>query len=107
LQEESVWPVVDFLLETFVFAYIGLQLKFVLFDLADSDEPGLTRTLVAAGVLLAVAIVFRVAAVYLLFGRWTLRFASAAGRSSPTRPPNPLPASTPRSRRSGSRWARP
>jgi hypothetical protein len=29
LQEEAVWPVVDFLLETFVFAYIGLQLRFV------------------------------------------------------------------------------
>src|SRR5205085_7814376 len=27
LQEEAVWPVLDFLLETFVFAYIGLQLR--------------------------------------------------------------------------------
>jgi NhaP-type Na+/H+ or K+/H+ antiporter len=73
LQEQAFWPVVDFVLETFVFAYIGLQLRFVLEDLADSAEPGLTRTLVAAGVLLVVAIVFRLVAVYLLFGRWTLR----------------------------------
>ncbi|NMO54996.1 sodium:proton antiporter [Actinoplanes sp. TBRC 11911] len=73
LQEEAFWPVVDFVLETFVFAYIGLQLKFVLQDLADSEQPGLVRTLVAAGVLLVVAIVFRMVVVYLLFGRWTLR----------------------------------
>ncbi|MEU7909138.1 sodium:proton antiporter [Actinoplanes sp. NPDC049118] len=73
LQEQAFWPVVDFVLETFVFAYIGLQLKFVLEDLADSAEPGLVRTLVAAGALLIVAIGFRLVAVYLLFGRWTLR----------------------------------
>jgi NhaP-type Na+/H+ or K+/H+ antiporter len=73
LQEQAFWPVLDFVLETFVFAYIGLQLRFVLGDLADSAEPGLIRTLVAAGVLLVVAIVFRLVAVYLLFGRWTLR----------------------------------
>jgi NhaP-type Na+/H+ or K+/H+ antiporter len=73
LQEDAFWPVLDFLLETFVFAYIGLQLKFVLEDLAHNAEPGLPRTLVAAGVLLAVAILFRLAAVYLLFGRWNLR----------------------------------
>jgi monovalent cation/hydrogen antiporter len=73
LQEEAVWPVIDFLLETFVFAYIGLQLKFVLADLADSAEPGLARTLLAAGVLLLAAIVFRLVGVYALFGRWRLK----------------------------------
>jgi len=54
-----------------VFAYIGLQLKFVLTDLAASD--GLVRTLVAGGVLLAAAIVLRLVGVFGLFGRWTLR----------------------------------
>ena len=73
LQEAAFWPVLDFLLETFVFAYIGLQLHFVLDDLYHSAEPILARTLVASGVLLVVAIVFRLLAVYLLFGRWTLR----------------------------------
>jgi monovalent cation/hydrogen antiporter len=73
LQEESFWPVLDFLLETFVFAYIGLQLKFVLEELAESDEPGLARTLIAAGVLLVVAILFRLLSVYVLFGRWLLK----------------------------------
>jgi NhaP-type Na+/H+ or K+/H+ antiporter len=73
LQEEQVWKTLDFLLETFVFAYIGLQLKWVVEELAASSSPGLTRTLVAAFVLLAVAIVFRFVAVFGLFGRWTLR----------------------------------
>ncbi|MBB4767091.1 cation:proton antiporter [Amorphoplanes digitatis] len=73
LQEQALWPVLDFVLETFVFAYIGLQLRFVLEELASSAEPGLVRTLAAAGALLVVAIVFRLVAVYLLFGRWTLR----------------------------------
>ncbi|MET0424931.1 MAG: sodium:proton antiporter [Actinoplanes sp.] len=73
IQEENVWPVLDFLLETFVFAYIGLQLKFVLDDLAEAEDPGLGRTLLAAGVLLVVAIVFRLLGVFALFGRWRLK----------------------------------
>jgi monovalent cation/hydrogen antiporter len=72
LQEDGVWPVVDFLLETFVFAYIGLQLKFVIQDLRAAEELGLGRTLIAAGVLLAAAIVLRLTGVYALFGRWAL-----------------------------------
>jgi monovalent cation/hydrogen antiporter len=75
LQEDQVWPVVDFLLETFVFAYIGLQLRFVLEDLSESDEIGLVPTLVTAGVLLAAAIVLRLAGVFALFGRFQLRDA--------------------------------
>ncbi|GID30278.1 cation:proton antiporter [Paractinoplanes brasiliensis] len=73
LQEEQVWRVLDFLLETFVFAYIGLQLKFVLRELADSADPGLVRTLVAAGVLLVAAMVLRMAGVFVIFGRWRLK----------------------------------
>ncbi|GLW79845.1 sodium/hydrogen exchanger [Actinokineospora globicatena] len=82
LQEDSVWRVMDFLLETFVFAYIGLQLKFVLTDLAATEETGLVRTLVAAGVLLVVAIVFRIVAVFGLFGRWTLHYRRAERRAA-------------------------
>ncbi|MBB4695614.1 cation:proton antiporter [Paractinoplanes abujensis] len=73
LQEEQVWRVLDFLLETFVFAYIGLQLKFVLAELAESENPGLARTLVAAAVLLVAAIVLRLAGVFVIFGRWRLK----------------------------------
>ena len=80
LQEDGVWPVLDFLLETFVFAYIGLQLKFVLAELAESEDPGLVRTLVAAGVLLVAAIVLRLAGVYGLFGRWAMEERSRRRR---------------------------
>lgn len=75
LQEDRVWPVVDFLLETFVFAYIGLQLRFVLEDLSGSDEIGLGPTLLTAGVLLLAAIGLRLAGVFALFGRLRLRMA--------------------------------
>jgi NhaP-type Na+/H+ or K+/H+ antiporter len=81
LQEEQVWRVLDFLLETFVFAYIGLQLKFVLEDLSEDGDPGLVRTLVAAGVLLVAAIAFRFVAVFALFGRWRLRHRMAERRA--------------------------
>ncbi|GAA2384898.1 sodium:proton antiporter [Dactylosporangium salmoneum] len=74
LQENAVWPVLDFLLETFVFAYIGLQLRFVLTDLGHaSARPGLAATIIAAAVLLVTVIVFRVAAVSAFFGWWGLR----------------------------------
>jgi NhaP-type Na+/H+ or K+/H+ antiporter len=80
LQEEAFWPVLDFVLETFVFAYIGLQLKFVLADLARQND--LERTLVASGVLLFAAIVLRMAGVYLLFGRWRLQWRMIQRRSA-------------------------
>jgi CPA1 family monovalent cation:H+ antiporter len=75
LQEDALWPVVDFLLETFVFAYIGLQLKFVVKDLAESADPGLGRTLAAAAVLLTAAIVLRMAGAFGFLGWWRLRWA--------------------------------
>lgn len=71
LMEGPVWEVVDFLLENFVFAYIGLQLKFVLDDLKD-ETPGLRAALIAGVVLLAAAVVVRMLGVILLFGRWAV-----------------------------------
>ncbi len=73
LQEDAVWPVVDFLLETFVFAYIGLQLKFVIGQLRASDDPGLGRTLIAAAVLLGAAIILRMIGAFGFFGWWRLQ----------------------------------
>ncbi|WP_433199258.1 cation:proton antiporter [Dactylosporangium sp. CS-047395] len=74
LQEDAVWPVFDFLLETFVFAYIGLQLRFVVSDLSHTTaKPGLTITLIAAAVLLVTVIVFRLGAVWLMFWWWDMR----------------------------------
>ncbi|MEU4695252.1 sodium:proton antiporter [Actinoplanes sp. NPDC023714] len=87
LQEEQVWKTLDFLLETFVFAYIGLQLKWVI------SSPNSARTLVAAFVLLIAAIVVRLVAVFVLFGRWRLRYdriqRRAASFRSARRPPPP------------------
>ncbi|RVW03050.1 Na+/H+ antiporter [Rhodococcus xishaensis] len=39
IQERSLWETLDLLLEMFVFAYMGLQLKFVIDDVADEGLP--------------------------------------------------------------------
>jgi len=68
ITEKSLWPVVDTLLESFVFAYIGLQLRFVIEELLSSgDDVG--ATLLAAGLVLLVVIVVRVVYVYVIFTR--------------------------------------
>ncbi|GAA0926225.1 cation:proton antiporter [Virgisporangium aurantiacum] len=66
LTEGAIWPVVNTLLEAFVFAYTGLQLRFVIEELVDSDEP-LGRTLLAGTVILLVVIGIRVAYIMFLF----------------------------------------
>ena len=66
ITEGAIWPVVNTLLEAFVFAYTGLQLRFVIEELADSDEP-LGRTLLAGTVILLVVIGIRVAYIMFLF----------------------------------------
>jgi len=68
LTERSLWPVVDTLLESFVFAYIGLQLRFVIEELLESgDDVG--ATILAAGLVLLVVMVVRVVYVYAIFTR--------------------------------------
>jgi CPA1 family monovalent cation:H+ antiporter len=57
---------VNTLLEAFVFAYTGLQLRFVIEELVDSDEP-LGRTLLAGTVILLVVIVVRIGYIMLLY----------------------------------------
>ncbi|MFJ9382047.1 cation:proton antiporter, partial [Streptomyces sp. NPDC101455] len=69
LKEHQVWPLVDTLLSVFVFAYLGLQLRFLLQDLNDSGA-SLPRTLFASLVLLTAVIVVRATWVFLIFGRW-------------------------------------
>ncbi|PTR36873.1 sodium/proton antiporter (CPA1 family) [Rhodococcus sp. OK611] len=39
LQESAVWPTIDLVMETFVFAYMGLQLRFVIEDVRDEGLP--------------------------------------------------------------------
>lgn len=68
LQEAALWPVVNLGLETFVFAYIGLQLRFVLEDLAASDIAVASTIRLGLVVLLAVMLC-RFAWVYASYGR--------------------------------------
>jgi monovalent cation/hydrogen antiporter len=71
LQERYVWNSVDVMLEAFVFAYIGLQLRFVLEDLHQAHE-SLTEVALASGVVLVVVLLIRPASVLLMFGRGLL-----------------------------------
>jgi monovalent cation/hydrogen antiporter len=68
LTERSLWPIVDTLLESFVFAYIGLQLRFVIGDLIEwGEDVGAT---IGIGLLvLIVVMLVRVVYVYLVFTR--------------------------------------
>ncbi|MGE2715002.1 cation:proton antiporter [Mycolicibacterium litorale] len=71
LQERYVWNSVDVMLEAFVFAYIGLQLRFVLEDLNAAHE-SLGEVAVASGVVLLVVLLIRPVCVFLMFGRGVL-----------------------------------
>ncbi|VEG56798.1 sodium/hydrogen exchanger [Mycolicibacterium aurum] len=71
LQERYVWNSVDVLLEAFVFAYIGLHLRFVLEDLREAHE-SLTQVAVASGVVLLIVLVIRPLSVFAMFGRGAL-----------------------------------
>jgi Na+/H+ antiporter len=71
LQERYVWNSVDVMLEAFVFAYIGLQLRFVLEHLHQAHE-SLTEVALASGVVLVVVLLIRPACVFLVFGRGLL-----------------------------------
>lgn len=68
LQERYVWNSVDVLLEAFVFAYIGLHLRFVLQDLQEAHE-SLTQVAVASAIVLVLVLVIRPVSVFLMFGR--------------------------------------
>lgn len=74
LQERYVWKSVDVLLEAFVFAYIGLNLRFVLEDLNDPTDEHNSLILVAVSsvVVLVVVLVVRPLWVFGMFGRGLL-----------------------------------
>ncbi len=71
LQERYVWNSVDVLLEAFVFAYIGLHLRFVLEDLREAHE-SLAQVALASVVVLLIVLVIRPLSVFLMFGRGVL-----------------------------------
>ncbi len=74
LQERYVWKSVDVLLEAFVFAYIGLNLRFVLEDLNDptDEHNSLILVEVSSVVVLVVVLVVRPLWVFGMFGRGLL-----------------------------------
>lgn len=80
LQERHVWNSVDVLLEAFVFAYIGLHLRFVLADLREAHE-SMVEVAVASLVVLGVVLVIRPVWVSLMFGRSAARSRVARSRS--------------------------
>ncbi|WP_116951602.1 Na+/H+ antiporter [Jiangella endophytica] len=72
LQARQVWRSLDTLLEAFVFAYMGLQFKFVFEDLglADGEWP---RYLLSAAVVLLTVLLIRPFWVFLTYGQRALR----------------------------------
>jgi len=99
IQERQFWRTVDTLLETFVFAYIGLQLRFVI---TDADEAGydLGQLLFAAGAIFLATTAIRFAWVFgtALIARWRTRAVlkrfdqrtPPPGRRPPHQPATPL-----------------
>jgi NhaP-type Na+/H+ or K+/H+ antiporter len=79
LQETALWPVIDLILEAFVFAYMGLQFRFVLEDLAESSIPSWSTIGLGLIILLAV-ILSRFAWVYVSYGRAQLALLIYAKR---------------------------
>lgn len=72
LQERQIWPIVDTILESFVFAYMGLQFRFVIEDLIHTPGSRVDDLGLALAVLVAVMAV-RVIVVFAAFGRFRLR----------------------------------
>ncbi|MDX1874014.1 sodium:proton antiporter [Mycolicibacterium sp. 120266] len=68
LQERYVWNSVDVLLEAFVFAYIGLHLRFVLEDLREAHE-SLMEVAIASAIVLVIVLAIRPLSVFAMFGR--------------------------------------
>ena len=77
IQEQQFWRTVDGLLEAFVFAYIGLQFRWVLADAREKGFDVLQLLGLSLLILLAV-IVVRIAWVFFtaLFSRWRARAAA-------------------------------
>jgi CPA1 family monovalent cation:H+ antiporter len=79
LQEAALWPVVDLILEAFVFAYMGLQFRFVLEDLAESSTP--TWSTIGLGLIVLLTVILcRFAWVYFSYGRAQLALLIYAKR---------------------------
>jgi len=68
LQERQVWSSLDVLLEAFVFAYMGLQLRFVIQDLQDAGQ-SVWAVFGAGALILLVVLLVRPVWVFVSYGR--------------------------------------
>lgn len=59
LYEEPIWSTLDLVLESFTFALIGLQLKWVIAEVQNAPGQGMGRAILAAAAVLAVSIAIR------------------------------------------------
>ena len=97
MQERQFWRTADTLLETFVFAYIGLQLRFVITDAVEAGIDLVTLFIASTAIFVALVVV-RFAWVFAtaVLGRWRYKrirqsLASyKSRRGGRTRPP-PMP----------------
>ncbi|GGG22055.1 sodium/hydrogen exchanger [Rhodococcoides trifolii] len=80
-QERQVWSTLDLLLETFVFAYMGLQLKFVIDDVR---AEGLPVHHIFAYALLILVLVIAVRPLWIFAGMGIERFLPGKARSGLT-----------------------
>jgi CPA1 family monovalent cation:H+ antiporter len=105
LTEHSLWPVVDLLLEAFVFAYMGLQLRWVIADVLAGPPAGAWLTVWLGLAVLGTVMVVRIGWTAISFGqsnlaiRFALRGRSAVGVRWRHRPRRSRP--TGRARRVG------
>lgn len=83
IQERQVWPLMDLLLEAFVFAYMGLQLNSVIQEVRNGGLPVL-QVFAYALLVLAVVVLVRPAWIFLNSGRRTARRALLRRRTENT-----------------------
>ncbi|HQV18443.1 MAG TPA: sodium:proton antiporter [Gordonia sp. (in: high G+C Gram-positive bacteria)] len=104
LQERYLWHSVDVLLEAFVFAYIGLQMRFIIDDLRAAKE-SLVHIAWASVLVLIVVLAIRPICVFLMFGRAAVsrRIDAAVNLETPANPRRA--ARSGEKRKKPSRWA--
>ncbi|GAB04669.1 sodium:proton antiporter [Gordonia amarae] len=107
LQERYVWHSVDVLLEAFVFAYIGLQMRFIIEDLREAKE-SLVHIAWASVLVLVIVLAIRPICVFVMFGRAAVsrRIEAAVNVDTPANPRRTTPsAGRPDKPKKTSRWA--
>ncbi|MFT4186707.1 MAG: sodium:proton antiporter [Micrococcaceae bacterium] len=72
LIETNVWPVIDLLIESFLFAYIGLQAHYMILEVR-TETGSLRMSLLFAAVITLIVVAVRAIYSFLLFSGWRAR----------------------------------